>query len=263
MNEISDIQQFTFYKDFKNIESFIHLEHFGKRIPKGSIVNIEGNVNLSAHSICDFENQLGYKLGKVLGCFSVRHCDLENMNGFPTQVGDGIILDDNELVSLENIPLTNRSIQLCSNKISSLKFCQKIVQGQFDLKDNKLTSLEYGPQYVYNDYDVGANLLESLDHVAPIINGSLRAPYNRIKSLVGISTYLKNCQFISIQGNPIEEGGIGLIFVDNLVRVESSNCGRFSEASEIIHKYLRTGKSGLLPCANELEEAGLGAFAKL
>ncbi len=78
--------------------------------------------------------------------------------------------------------------------------------------------------------------------------------------------------------NSITSGGIGLIFIVDLTCVIYKFPGgssifssldpnpikpRVEQALDIIGKYFRTGRDGLLACQEELIEAGLDEFALL
>ncbi len=124
------------------------------------------------------------------------------------------------------------------------------IDGMFDCTGHKLKSLKNFPEYV------GRGCI---------------ARNNNIESLVGIEKIIKHASWLSFDGNPIEEGGIGVLLIDGFSKItHSSNQAKgveskedFDRACQIINKYGGKGKAGLLHCQDELEDAGLGRFAKL
>ncbi len=153
---------------------------------------------------------------------------------------------------------------ISNNKLKTLKRCPYLVLGYFNCSNNRLSSLRYCPDKVQGDFLAHNNLIKSLKFVPTHIQGSFDIADNIITSLIGIHK-IQSCNNIDLSNNRIVEGGIGLIFIKHLdkILVGPDDDMSFIAAMKIINKYLRKGKTGLLPCANELEEAGLGAFAKL
>ncbi len=157
---------------------------------------------------------------------------------------DMFFAEKNELTTLENCPEEAKEMHLSNNLLTTLKGCPEKVD-IFYCSDNLLTNLEFAPKYMM----------------------TFGFENNKITSLVGIHKNIIECDYIEMSNNVIEEGGIGLIFIKNLHELDDfylKGCGTdFINASKIINKYLGQGKSGLLECQEELEEAGLGQFAKL
>jgi len=111
------------------------------------------------------------------------------------------------------------------------------VGGSFSCFDNKLTSLEGAPSQVGRYF---------------------ACSYNQLTSLVGIHKIIKSCKEIYLYGNPIKEGGLGLLLIKDLEIIVSE-----LPALEIIRKYLGKGKRGMIDCQTELIKAGYKDFAKL
>ncbi len=183
-----------------------------------------------------------------------------------------VIIDTEDPVNLGNksfvkLPYTFGITDnfLCDNNLlDSLKGCPDKVAGEFICNSNKLTSLKGGPTHVGFDYEAKFNKIDTLEGFPAYVGSAFSLNDNRLTSLVGIHKHLKACRTIWLGTNPIKEGGIGLIFVEHLssITIGKSNSEAYL-AMKIISKYLKQGKSGLLACATELEEAGLGEFAKL
>ncbi len=226
-------------------------------------VCVRGDLGLSGMNIPDFIEATGVSLSSVEGTMYMNRCKLETMRGFPKHVHGNLILNDNELTSLEGLPGFAGGISIALNKITSLKGMPKLINGEFHVGHNPLDSLEGGPISVAADYVASETTITTLDFVASHIAGTLRVPNNRIFSLLGIHKKILSCEVMILNGNPIIIGGIGLLLIDRLERIETSNCVHFNAPAQIINKYLGKGKAGLLACASELEEAGYGQFARL
>ncbi len=147
--------------------------------------------------------------------------------------------------------------------LTSLVNSPKRLSHSFNCSDNKLKNLVGGPIHVQQVYDCSNNPLESFDGF-PNKVAKFKLDNCNIKSLVGIHrSGLQYCESMSFFNNPIEEGGLGLIFIPGLRRIDCQTNKEIFLALRIIVKYLRTGKDGLLACQQELIEAGLEQYAKL
>ncbi len=157
------------------------------------------------------------------------------------RVGGDFYWKDSDLPVIDPAPLEVKgSMIITYNSIAELKNIPKRIGRTFECDHNELTTFKGCPEVAREMY---------FDN-------------NKITSLVGIHHAIKECDIVSFDGNYIEEGGIGLIFVKGLAQVRSNTKG-FDMAVDIIDKYLGQGKAGLLACQEELEEAGLGRYAKL
>ncbi len=164
---------------------------------------------------------------------------------------------------------------IANNNLFSLKGCPQRVYENFSCHNNILTSLKYGPEIVGGIYRCADNRLTSFEGVPKDLE-ALGIQDNKITSLVGIHNHIKSCRKLNINRNPIVEGGIGLLLIEHLTEktfhaddlsgtpgISDQQSSDFFNAMAIISKYLGTGKAGLLECQEELENAGLEAFAKL
>ncbi len=178
--------------------------------------------------------------------------------------------EENKLISLEGGPseYVSKDYWCYENKLTSLKGAPKKVGGHFKCYKNKLTTLEGCPKDVGGVFDCSNNQLISLEYCPRKIGYDAIFSDNKITSLVGISKRIDSIGgTLALSRNNVEEGGIGLIFIKDLKQLIYDLGQGFREdfflALMIINKYLGKGKSGLLECAEELEEAGLGRYAKL
>ncbi len=203
---------------------------------------------------------------KEVGAFDVSGNILTSLEGMP-KVVEWIDVSENRLTSLKGNrnKILNGNFEAKHNRLDTLEGCPEIVGGDFHASYNFLESLKHGPKEVRGDFDVASNRLTSIDHLPISIGGSLILENNEITSLVGIHK-LKSCTDIYFGSSKVTEGGIGLILIEGLIDINLSNAHKnpdFKKALEIINKYLRQGKKALLKCQEELEEAGLEAYAKL
>ncbi len=161
----------------------------------------------------------------------------------------------------------NGDLDLSNHDIESLKDLPcviDVVKGSFFVGDNNITSFEGCPKTCGNII-IRNNKIKSFEHCPSLVNGLFDIRNNKLTSLCGIHKYLTKCKLLDISNNDkINEGGIGLILIENLKEITYyglSISGNY--AIDIISKYLGQGKAGLLTCQEELEEAGLERFAKL
>ncbi len=103
------------------------------------------------------------------------------------------------------------------------------------------------------------NRLTSLEGAPASVGGNLFYPQNRLTSLQGVHRILRRVDGeLFIWSNPIASGGIGLVLVEGLTRIDADQ-----PAFEIIGRHLGQGNKGLLRCQEELHEAGFREFARL
>ncbi len=170
-------------------------------------------------------------------------------------------------LNLNTIINVTYDLNINSRNIKKLPVQFDVIGGMFYCNNNDLTSLEGCPRVVGRNCDFSDNNIKNLDFLPIQIGGNLQINNNKIRSLKGISK-LQSCKIINLSNNRIREFGIELIFIKDLITVLYDNLDAnavigFVDALTIIRKYLGQGKSGLLACANELEDAGLGQYAKL
>lgn len=68
----------------------------------------------------------------------------------------------------------------CSNKLTSLYGCPKIVRGYFNCSYNNLTSLKHCPIEVYGDFDCTHNYLKTLKYCPEYVKGDFYCHGNTI-----------------------------------------------------------------------------------
>ncbi len=216
------------------------------------------------------ERQLYVKLPakfiNVDGVFDCSYNRLTSLEGSPDQC-TMFICSDNQLESLEHGPKLVSDFYCQRNKLTSLEYGPQLKDinattgVNYNCSTNKITSLKGAPKIV-GIFRCDDNLIESLEY-SPQTMKQFNVEYNRISSLVDINRHIINCNNIHLEGNPIEEGGIGLLLINGLEYIGADVCGDFSNATVIINKYLNKHKKGLLRCQEELIEAGFEKYAIL
>ena len=149
-------------------------------------------------------------------------------------------------------------LNICNEGLDSLDVCPEYISGTFNCGHNDLTSLVGGPQKVGDYYRCNHNHLTDLVGCASHIGKTLQCYDNNITSLVGIHKIIKSCDYIDFDEYRIQEGGIGLLLIDNLTMIASD-----SVPFKIISKYLGTGTKGMMECSKELISKGYHVYAKL
>lgn len=206
---------------------------------------------------------------KVDGTFDAYTNKIESLKGGPKEVTGDFFVSDNYLTSLEHGP--------------------KIVKGSYFCSNNLLTDFTGSPEEIGDDFVCGGNKNESFKGAPKKVGGSVLAKESKhlvsfdgipsanlidltdcgIRSLVGANKHF-DCKSLILTRNWVEEGGLGLLLVKNLQYIKVGGVSstdatykKFAKAIDIINKYLGKGRSAMLECQDELEEARLEEFAKL
>jgi len=132
------------------------------------------------------------------------------------------------------------------------------VTGNVNLYNMKLARLPVKFGEVGGDFSCSDNQLTSLEGAPSQVGGDFYCIKNKLTSLVGIHKIIKSCKAIGLRGNPIKEGGLGLLLIKDL-----EDIGADQPALKIIAKYLGKGKRGMIDCQTELIKAGFKDFARL
>ncbi len=152
-------------------------------------------------------------------------------------------------------------VHLANEKLARFPVKFGTVDGaEFYWSNNQLTSLEGGPSAVGGNFDCSWNQLTSLEGAPGTVGGYFACHDNLLTSLVGVHRILRRIDGrLDIWKNPIEHGGIGLLLVEGLTKINAGDHPAF----KIINEHLGQGKPGLLRCQEALHDAGLGEFATL
>ena len=193
------------------------------------------------------------------GDWNIRSGRLDSLYGCPEYITGHFICSDNELRTLVGGPQKVDGGYFSSeNRLTDLLGSPKHITTGFHVDTNQLTSLVGGPQRVDGIYNCYDNQLSDLVGCASHIGDTLNCFSNNITSLVGIHKIIKSCGSIRCSETKITEGGIGLLLIDNLVRITSKH-----EPFQIISKYLGKGTKGMMDCRAELISKGYSEYAKL
>ncbi len=143
----------------------------------------------------------------------------------------------------------------------------------FNVYGNSLRSLYGVPEFCRAAFICSKNKLQSFEHAPITIAKHADFSNNLIRSMCGINDRIQAIGgSLNVSNNPIEEGGIGVLLISSIKEIQydfttqTKNAKEFKQAVRIINSYLRQEKrfkAHLLTCANELDDAGLGRFAKL
>ncbi len=207
---------------------------------------------------------------------------------------------DNIRVLKTNIINITNNVSLVRNHLNKLGFSFGKIGGEFLCNENKLfdligmphtvtdrcridcnrplTSFKGGPEYVGNYFDASRCSIVSFEHCPKFVGEEFDISSNRITSLVSIHKNLIQCGSLNLNRNNIQEGGIGLLLINDLRKVifeagpdsyhssysdkEASDTRSFKKALSIIRPYL-CQKDKILKCQEELIDAGLERFAIL
>ncbi len=108
-------------------------------------------------------------------------------------------------------------------------------------------------------FSCAVNALTSLEGAPRSVGGNLNCSRNQLTTLVGMHRILRRINGrLYLWNNQIAFGGIGLILVEGLTRIDAEY-----PAFEIINGFLGQGNKGLLRCQEALHEAGFAEHARL
>ncbi len=128
-----------------------------------------------------------------------------------------------------------------------------------DLRNENLERLPVRFGTVGGYFNFGGNRLTSLEGAPSTVNNIFYCFNNQLTSLQGAHRILRRIDgTLYLWSNPIESGGIGLLLVEGLTRIQIGH-----PAFDIINRYLGQGMTGMLRCQEALHDAGYGEFAKL
>lgn len=222
----------------------------------------------SAADIKDWLSQLPKEVIDISKC-------VINSNGTVDVVDSFVDLDDAcAILGLDGFPVkfgdVGGSFNCESNNLTDLLFAPTHCT-VFNIKNNKLTNLVGSPKC--STLNAGHNLITSLEG-CPHSVSVLRVADNPIKSLVGVDEHIHSMANVAdtnvgghvfMSFDSIDEGGIGLILIPGLNRLNNRICGSFREMPkpfQIIEKYIGR-PDDIFECQNELIEKGYEAFAIL
>jgi hypothetical protein len=167
----------------------------------------------------------------------------------------------------ERTMLVNGDMTAINKNLTSLEGCPEVIVGGFNVDENQsLTSLLGGPREVSSYYSAERCGLTSLDGLPGKIGGFLSIDINPLTSLQGINKLKEMVGNIFVSKCPIKSHILGVFFIKGCTGVNaftSDGDGDLFTAAQIVNRYIGKGRAGLLPCQQELIEAGLVDFAQI
>jgi hypothetical protein len=169
------------------------------------------------------------------------------------QLSDKLLSTDNE----GNLHLSNQNLTALVN-------VPKIIPRRFGCSYNKkLQSLIGGPTNVGGRYSANDCALTSFNGIAVKIGGDLFLPNNPLTSLQGINQLKEMKGLIYLDDCPITSHILGVFFIKGCSGIYAHTDTMFGQAAIIVNRHISKGRAGLLPCTQELIEAGLADFAQI
>lgn len=140
----------------------------------------------------------------------------------------------------------------------------------FDCRFNQLKSLTGVPVHINGDFNCSFNELESLDGMPTHINGNFICNNNQITTLKNINLHIKEVNgHIYLYDNQITAHILGIFFIKKCKGIKvyfykkNKANNKFRKAAKILNKYIKKGRSGIIPCQLELNAVGLDDFAQI
>jgi hypothetical protein len=162
-------------------------------------------------------------------------------------------------------PNSNGAIRVFGKNLTSLEGCPEVVNGEFDVDHNSsLSSLIGGPKEVGDYFSANHCGLTSLEGIPTRIGSSLYLNGNPLTSLKGINQLKEMSGRIHIYGCPIISHILGVFFIKGCQGFDLTiTAVKLWNTANIVNKHISKGRAGLLPCTQELIEAGLHDFAQI
>jgi hypothetical protein len=160
-------------------------------------------------------------------------------------------------------PTSDGSISVNQHNLTSLEGMPRKIEGALYLSGNPLKSLVGGPEEVGEDMAVDGCGLTSLEGLPVKIGSYLMLDNNPLTSLQGINKLREMSGSIYLDDCLITSHILGVFFIKGVKQIATVNRGDFGRAVKIVNRHIKQGRSGLLPCTQELIEAGLADFAQI
>ena len=151
------------FEQFNNEQEIINI--CKKYNIKKYTINLDGSIDVDGDvNLCNLNKEkLPIKFNKVKSYFDVSNSGLKTLEGFPKEVGDDILIYNNQLTSLVGLPeKTNHIIHCGYNQLTSLEGCPLEVEGLY-CNNNMITSLKGGPMVINGDFDLRNNPISVCD----------------------------------------------------------------------------------------------------
>lgn len=139
-----------------------------------------------------------------------------------------------------------------------------------DLKSKGLTDLiGVTPREISKSFLCENNFLTSFKGISPVVGEMINGNYNKMISLQGIHTHVKEVKLIALYDCWIKSHVLGLFLIKNLVHVDlRREIGRSNKWGYIVNKHLSGkrvdgSKDAMYACQEELLHAKLDEYAQL
>jgi hypothetical protein len=242
------------------------------RIDGQGLVYVDGNIELQG----DF-HKLPVQFHTVTGDCTISHSVLTTLEGAPTKVGRNFSCWANKLTSLAFSPKYVEGDYNCGNNpnLQTLQGAPEHINGTFSCSHCNLTSLAGAPKTVDEDFWCTNNKLTSLEGCPSDVYGSFYCTSNLLTTLQHApQTVTKTFGFIknkmnSLEGLPPKLETVELDWWPStpLLRILGADTITWRklappEVLDILNKYKGQGRRGMFACKKELIEAGFEENAK-
>ncbi|GAB5388713.1 MAG: hypothetical protein Alpg2KO_16810 [Alphaproteobacteria bacterium] len=153
----------------------------------------------------------------VESVLSLEENQLETLEGMPLMTGEQgrtrVSASKNKLTSLKGLDgkLNKASLEISMNPdLKTLEGCPKVLHGSLYISGTGLTSFEGGPERVNGDIVARRSQFTSLKGAPAVIGGRLVASHNPLQSIAGLPAKvergidLRDCGLTSLKGMPPE-----------------------------------------------------------
>jgi hypothetical protein len=156
------------------------------------------------------------------------------------------------------------NIWIIGTNLTSLEGCPEVVVGSFVIDDHRsLASLIGGPKEVGGFYAADRCGITCLEGIPVKIGRYFDIANNPLTSLQGINNLKEMDGWMNLRHCPITSHILGVFFIKGCKGLKTGGNQVFGKAANIVNRHIDKGRSGLLPCQQELIEAGLAEFAQI
>jgi hypothetical protein len=153
-----------------------------------------------------------------------------------------------------------------NNALTTMKNCPLKVESLY-CNDNRLTSLEYIPKIINGNLSVAGNAISTFEHFPTEVHGNFNLTHNKtITSLQGIQKYLRHVDsYIEFKGCPIKSHILGLllIYIGGDIVIFGNPADKSYIVDTIMNRWKNQGRKGILGAQRELIAAGYKELAQL
>jgi hypothetical protein len=156
-------------------------------ISESGMVNVSDSVDISNKNLTSIPIQFGL----IDGSFDCSHNQLTSFHNFPRVITKFLSCYANKFTHLKDMPEVGEGIDVSYNELVSLEGIQKTIKGYLYIQGNKLTSLKGGPDKIKGAFIASKNQLVTLEAGPTQVKGSYYVQENKLVSLKGIPLKLE------------------------------------------------------------------------